>query len=43
MPISDILIENCRITGLYDYEGKIINDYDLDSRVGIISLASLYL
>ena len=38
-PISDILIENCRITGLYDYEGKIINDYDLDSRVGIISLA----
>ena len=38
-PISDLLIRNCRITGLYDGNGKQILNYDTDSRVAIISLA----
>lgn len=37
--VSDLLIENCRIIGLYDYEGKLINQYDKESRVNIVSLA----
>lgn len=38
-PISDLLIRNCRITGLYDGNGRQILDYDKESRVQIISLA----
>lgn len=38
-PISDLLISNARITGLYDANNKLILDYDVDSRVTIISLA----
>ena len=38
-PISDLLISNARITGLYDTNDKLILDYDKDSRVAIISIA----
>lgn len=38
-PVSDLLLEYCRIIGLYDVNGKQILNYDSDSRVGIISLA----
>ncbi len=38
-PISDILLSNARITGLYDTNNKVINDYDNDSRVYIVSIA----
>ena len=38
-PISDILLSNARITGLYDANDKVINDYDGDTRVYIISIA----
>lgn len=38
-PISDLLLSNARITGLYDSNNKQILDYDNDSRVSIISLA----
>ena len=38
-PVSDLLLEHCRIIGLYDVNGKQILNYDNDSRVGIISLA----
>lgn len=38
-PVSDLLLEYCRIVGLYDTNGKQILNYDNESRVGIISLA----
>lgn len=38
-PISNLLLSNCRITGLYDNNGKQILNYDHDSRVSIISIA----
>lgn len=38
-PISDLLLSNARITGLYDSNNKPILDYDNESRVAIISLA----
>lgn len=38
-PISDLLLSNARITGLYDSNNKLILDYDNDSRVQIISIA----
>lgn len=38
-PISDLLLSNARITGLYDSNNKPILDYDNDTRVSIISLA----
>ena len=38
-PISDLLIRDCRIIGLYDGNGKQILNYDTDSRVQIVSLA----
>lgn len=38
-PISDLLLSNARITGLYDSNNKQILDYDKDSRISIISLA----
>ena len=38
-PESDLLIENCRITGLFDGQGKMIQSYDPDSKAVIISLA----
>lgn len=38
-PVSDLLLEYCRIIGLYDINGKQILNYDNDSRVGIVSLA----
>lgn len=38
-PISDLLLSNARITGLYDDNNKLILDYDNDSRVAIITLA----
>lgn len=38
-PVSDLLISNARIIGLYDVNNKAIYDYDVDSKVSIISLA----
>lgn len=38
-PISDLLLSNARITGLYDTNNKPILDYDNNSRIAIISLA----
>lgn len=38
-PVSDLLISNCRITGMYDNNGKQIFDYDKDSRISVISVA----
>lgn len=38
-PISDLLLSNARITGLYDNNNKPILDYNNDSKVSIISLA----
>lgn len=38
-PLSDLLISNARITGMYDPNGKALRDYDNDSRVYIVSLA----
>lgn len=38
-PISDLLLSNARVTGLYDSNNKLIKDYDDESRVSIISLA----
>ncbi|MBO4919368.1 MAG: hypothetical protein J5365_04350 [Erysipelotrichaceae bacterium] len=38
-PVSDLLLEYCRIIGLYDANGKQILNYDKESRVGIMSLA----
>lgn len=38
-PISDLLLSNARITGLYDANNKLIQDYDTNSKVYIISLA----
>ena len=38
-PLSGLLMENCRISGLYDSSGKQIMDYDSDTRVFIISIA----
>ena len=36
---SDLLIEGCRITGLYDNQGKVIRDFDTDYRTAIVSVA----
>ena len=36
---SDLLIEGCRITGLYDTQGRVIHAYDTESRTAIISIA----
>ena len=38
-PIADLLMNNCRITGLYDSQGRRIAPYDSDTRVQIVSLA----
>lgn len=38
-PVSDLLLSNARITGLYDSNNKPILDYDNDTRVAIISIA----
>lgn len=38
-PISDLLLSNARITGLYDTNSKPIFDYDNDTKIAIISLA----
>lgn len=38
-PVSDLLIQDCRITGLFDPNGKNINDYDHESRISIVSIA----
>ena len=38
-PISDLLLRDCRITGLYDSNGKQILNYDTNSKAYIISLA----
>lgn len=40
-PESGLLMENCRITGLFDAQGKMIQSYDNESRAVIISLAIL--
>ena len=37
--ISDLLVEDCRIVGLYDTQGKLIKAYDTDARVAVVSLA----
>ena len=36
---SDLLIGDCRITGLYDYNGKRVRDFDTDQRIQIVSIA----
>ena len=38
-PISDLLIFNARVTGLYDSNNKPILEYDKESRVQIVSFA----
>lgn len=38
-PVSDLLLSNARITGLYESNNKPILDYDNDTRVAIISIA----
>lgn len=38
-PVSDLLVKDCRIIGLFDHSGKQIGNHDYDSKVGIISLA----
>ena len=38
-PVSDLLLSNARVTGMYDSNFKSIMDYDNDSRVSVISLA----
>lgn len=38
-PISDLLISNARVTGLYDSNNKPILEYDKESRVQIVSFA----
>ena len=38
-PLSDLLIRNCRIIGMYDANGKQIFPYDRESRVQILALA----
>ena len=38
-PLSDLLIRNCRIIGIYDSSGKQILSYDRDSRAYIVSIA----
>lgn len=38
-PLSDLLISNARITGLYDSDYKPILDYDKNNRVYVISIA----
>lgn len=38
-PVSDLLISNARIIGLYDSNDKLIYDYDNDSRISIVSVA----
>lgn len=38
-PISDLLLSGARITGLYDNNSKLIQDYEVDKKVSIISIA----
>lgn len=38
-PVSDLLIENARVTGMFDSNNKPILDYDSDTRTYIVSLA----
>jgi len=38
-PISDILLKDCRITALYDQNNKQVKDFDLDSKIYIVSIA----
>ena len=38
-PLSDVLIRNCRIIGIYDGSGKQILPYDRESRIQILSVA----
>ena len=37
--VSDLLIENCRIIGLFDTQGKAIKSYDYETRIAIVSIA----
>ncbi len=37
--ISDLLIEHCRIIGLFDSQGRPIRSFDTDARVSIVSVA----
>ena len=37
-PISDLLISNAKISGIYDNNNKEINDYDNDSKAYILSI-----
>ena len=38
-PISDMFLKDCRITALYDQNNKPIKDFDIDSKVYIVSIA----
>ena len=37
--LSDLLISDCRIIGLYDTQGRSIKAYEADARVAIVSIA----
>jgi len=37
--ISDLILQDCRITGFYDGNGKEILDYDRSTRIMVVSLA----
>ena len=37
--MSDLLLSNCRVIGLYDMQGRPIRDYQTDQRIMIVSIA----
>ena len=37
--ISDLLIEHCRVIGLYDSQGRLIRPFDTDAKVSIVTVA----
>ena len=37
--LSDVLLEDCRVIGLYDSQGRQIRSYETDARIAIVSIA----
>ena len=37
--VSDLLISGCRITGLFDSQGRAVKSYDNDARIAIVTIA----
>ncbi len=37
--VSDLLISGCRITGLFDNQGRAIRSYESDARISIVTIA----